>query len=123
MQCEQLQALAYMSLVLQAVGYNLSLAIFAFDCIITGHLVFRSTFFPRILGVLPAVAGLCHLTNSFASFLAPAFAHHLFPYILAPSFIGELSLCLWLLVIAVNVPRWKEKETAWRVGEPKPTID
>src|ERR1035441_10055774 len=23
----------------------------------------------------------------------------------------------------VNVPRWKEKETAWRVGEPKPTID
>lgn len=54
---EQLQALAYMPLVLQAVGYNLSLAVFAFDCIITGYLIFTSTFFPRILGVLLAIAG------------------------------------------------------------------
>jgi hypothetical protein len=117
---EQLQALAYMSLVLQSVGYNLSLAVFAFDCIISGYLIFRSTFLPRILGVLFAIAGLCYLTNSFASFLSPAFAVHLFPYILAPSFIGELSVCLWLLVMGVNVPKWKEKAAAWRAGEPKP---
>ncbi len=110
---EQLQALGYMSLVLQSVGYNLSLAVFAFDCITAGYLIFRSTFFPRILGVLLALAGLCYLTNSFASFLSPAFAHQLFPYILVPSFIGELSVCLWLLVIGVNVPKWKEKATAW----------
>ncbi len=109
----QLQALGYMSLVLQSVGYNLSLAVFAFDCIVSGYLIFRSTFLPRILGVLLAIAGLCYLTNSFASFLAPAFADRLFPYILAPSFIGELSLCLWLLVMGVNVPKWKVKASAY----------
>ena len=113
---EQLQALGYMSLRLQAVGFNLSLAVFAFDCIISGYLIFRSTFLPRILGVLLAIAGLCYLTNSFASFLSPAFADHLFPYILIPSFIGELSICLWLLIIGVNVTKWKEKATAWRVN-------
>jgi hypothetical protein len=119
---EQLQALGYTSLVLQAVGNNLSLSVFAFDCIISGYLIYRSTFFPRILGVLLAIAGLCYLTNSFTSFLSPAFAVSLFPYILVPSFIGELSLCLWLLVIGVNVPKWKVKAAAWRVGEPKPAI-
>ncbi|HXB69360.1 MAG TPA: DUF4386 domain-containing protein [Candidatus Acidoferrales bacterium] len=119
---EQLQALGYMSLVLQSVGYNLSLAVFAFDCMISGYLIFKSTFFPRILGVLLAMAGLSYLINSFASFLAPAFAGQLFPYILVPSFIGELSVCLWLLVMGVNVPKWKEKATAWRAGEPKPGI-
>lgn len=32
----------------------------------------------------------------------------LFPAILVPAFIGELSLCLWLLVKGVNVPKWEE---------------
>jgi uncharacterized protein DUF4386 len=119
---EQLQALGYMSLVLQSVGYNLSLAVFAFDCIVSGYLIFRSTFLPRTLGVLLAIAGLCYLTNSFASFLSPAFADRLFPYILAPAFIGELSLCLWLLVMGVNIPDWEVKVAAWQAGEAKPAI-
>lgn len=33
----------------------------------------------------------------------------LFPAILIPVFIGEASLCLWLLVKGVNVPRWEER--------------
>jgi hypothetical protein len=109
---EQLQALAYTALRLQSAGYNMSLAVFGFSCLVTGYLIFQSTFLPRILGVLLAIAGLCYLTNSFANFLLPAFAAHLFPYILVPCFIGELSLCLWLLVMGVNVPKWKQKAGA-----------
>jgi hypothetical protein len=109
---EQLQALAYVSLRFQSAGYNISLAVFGFFCLVTGHLIFRSTFLPRILGVLLAIAGLCYLTNSFANFLLPALAARLFPYILVPCFVAELSLCLWLLVIGVNVPKWKEKARA-----------
>jgi len=60
-----------------------ALVFFGFHCVIVGYLFFRSTFFPRILGALLAVAGLCYLTNSFASFLSSAFAAHLFPYTLA----------------------------------------
>jgi len=63
-----------------------------------------------------AIAGLCYLTNSFALFLAPRLAAHLFPYILVPSGVAELSLCLWLLVIGVNVAKWEEKASVWRVN-------
>ncbi len=110
---EQLQAFAYMSLRLQAVGYNISLAVFGVYCLVTGYLIFRLTFLPRILGVLLAIAGLCYLTNSFAYFISPELAGHLFPYILVPCFVAELALCLWLLVIGVNVPNWREKARAW----------
>jgi hypothetical protein len=57
------------------------------------------------------IAGLCYLVNSFALLLAPAFADVLFPAILVPAFLGELSLCLWLLVKGVNVSKWKEERS------------
>lgn len=62
------------------------------------------------------IAGLCYLTNSFALLLAPDFANRIFPAILLPAFIGELSLCLWLLVKGVDVPKWEERVKAGRVS-------
>lgn len=108
----QLQAVSLMSLELHAQGFDISLAFFGFQCLTTGYLIFRSTFLPRILGVLYALAGLCYGINSFTVFLAPEFATHLLPYILIPCFIGEASLCLWLLAMGVNVPRWEEQASA-----------
>ncbi len=72
-------------------------------------MIFRSGYLPKILGVLMQIAGLCYLTNSFALLLAPTFADMIFPAILVPAFIGELSLCLWLLVKGVNVPKWEKQ--------------
>ena len=41
--------------------------------------------------------------HSFAgTLLAPTFAAHLIPYIQLPSGIGELSFCLWLLVMGAE---------------------
>lgn len=111
---DQLQALAYIPLRLQSVGYDLSLAFFGFFCVFTGYLIFRSTFFPRIIGLLMAIAGLCYLTNSFVHFLAPQ--HSLFPYILMPCLVAELSLCLWLIVKGVNVSKWEARAIASQVG-------
>jgi len=109
---EQLQALAYASLRLFAVGFGMSLVFFAFYCFLIGYLIFKSVFAPRIVGVLMAIAGLCYLTNSFVYFLAPWLSGRLFPWILLPCFVAELSLALWLLVIGVNVQRWKEQASA-----------
>lgn len=61
------------------------------------------------------IAGLCYLTDSFALILSPALANRLFPTILVPAFVGEASLCLWLLVKGVNVERWMEQAGAARV--------
>ncbi len=105
---EQLQALAYMPLDSQAISYDIQQVIYAGYLLTAGYLVFRSTFLPRIIGVLLAIGGICYLIYSFTSFLAPEFAAHLFPYIQVPSGIAELSLCLWLLVMGVNVSKWEK---------------
>jgi len=90
---------------LHIVPSNLNpLVFFGFYCILIGYLIFRSTFLPRILGALMAFGGLGWLT-----FLAPPLANHLFPYNLAPGILGEGALTLWLLVMGVNVQRWREQ--------------
>jgi len=103
---EQLQALALMFLKLYGQLFNMSFVFFGFYSLLIGYLIFRSTFLPRILGVLMAIAGLGWLT-----FLSPALAHDLSPYILAAG-IGEVSLTVWLLVAGVNAERWKEQAGA-----------
>lgn len=110
----QLQALAYAPLRLQSAGYDLALVFFGIFCIAIGALIWQSTFLPRIVGVLIAVAGLCYPINSFVHFLAPQ--HSLFPYILLPCFIGELALCLWLMAKGVNLAKWEETVSAARLG-------
>lgn len=104
---EQLQALALVFVKFHGQGYNISLVFFGFYCLLIGYLIFRSAFLPRILGVLMAIAGLDWLT-----FLSPPLAKYLSPYIVALGLLGEGSLCLWLLVIGVNVQRWKEQASA-----------
>jgi hypothetical protein len=106
---EQLQAQVSTPLALLAVGYSLAQVFYVGYLLLTGYLIVRSGFLPRILGVLLAFGGLCYLFYSFAYFLSPEFAAHLVPYIQLPSGIGELSLCLWLLVAGVNTQRWKEQ--------------
>jgi hypothetical protein len=93
---------------LHSQGYNISLVFFGFYCLLIGYLIFRSTFLPRVLGVLMAVAGLCYMPYGFATFLSPEFAAGLFPWVMMPG-AGELVLALWLLVIGVNVQRWEEQ--------------
>jgi len=39
--------------------------------------------------------------------MAPSFADRIFPVILIPALVAELSLCLWLLAKGVSVVRWK----------------
>jgi hypothetical protein len=83
-----------------------SLVFFGPYCLLMGYLIFRSTFLPRMLGVLMMLAGLGWLI-----FLSPL-ASPLSTYLKALGFLAELSLCLWLVVIGVNVPKWPEKTNA-----------
>jgi hypothetical protein len=62
------------------------------------------------------IAGLSYVTNSFALVLAPNFANRIYPAVLVPAFVGEASLCLWLIVRGVNVPKWQERVGLKRSG-------
>jgi hypothetical protein len=106
----QLQALAYApGSALSGIDYSIHTVFFGLDILCAAYLVLRSTFLPRTIGVLLAIDGLAYLLYSFAEFLAPGFAAHLVPWIQLPALLGEGSLCLWLLVVGVNVERWKER--------------
>jgi hypothetical protein len=107
----QLQALALLSINLSGYGTQVSLIFFGFYCLSIGYLIFGAGYFPKTLGVLLVIGGLCYVVDSFAYFVAPAFDAKLSPYILAPPGIAELSLCLWLIVMGVNVQRWNEKQS------------
>ena len=105
----QLQALANACLTIHEYGFSIGLVFFGFTCLVIGYLMFKSGYFPKTLGVLQFIAGLSYLTNSFALLLAPAVAARMFPTVLIPAIIGELSTCLWLLVKGVNLSKWNEK--------------
>ncbi len=111
---EQLATMARMSLRAHGYGFGLSLVFFGCFCLVIGYLIFRSGYLPKMIGILMAMAGVCYLINSFALILSPEVADKLYPLILVPAFIGELSFCLWLLIMGVNVHRWRERLTVGR---------
>lgn len=114
---EQLQTLSLFFLNLQSQGYGISLLLFAFYFPIIGYLVYKSTFLPRILGVIYTLAGIGYLSNSLAMFLFPPLLALLFPYSLLPAFIGESSMSLWMIVKGVNIQKWREKASQKQVAE------
>ena len=107
---EQLQALSFLSINAHEYGFGIGLIFFGFECLIDGYLIFKSEFLPRILGIMIFIAGLCYLANSFLLIFNPKLEGLLFPMILGPLvFIGEFSMCLWLLIKGVNVKKWEER--------------
>jgi hypothetical protein len=75
-------------------------------CVVFGQLIYRSGYIPKSIGILMQIAGVSYLVNSFALVLSPTLSGQLFPLVLIPAFIGELSLALWLLVKGVNRESW-----------------
>jgi hypothetical protein len=101
---DQIQALALLSFTLHRQAFNIYLVFFGFWLILTGYLIVRSTFFPRIIGVLVVLDGL-----GWATYLWPPLATTIYPFISIVAAFAEIPLALWLVVVGVNVPRWKEQ--------------
>ena len=59
---EQLQALALLFLKVNDRGAGIALAFFGFYAILTGYLIIKSTYLPRILGIVSVIAGAGWLT-------------------------------------------------------------
>ena len=101
----QLATLSLLSLNIQTQGYAIGLVFFGFYCLIVGYVIYQSKFLPKIFGILYAFSGLCYLVNSFTMFLSKGFENPFFVYFAIPIFIGELSLCLWLLIKGIDTSK------------------
>lgn len=103
----QQQALAYAFVRLNGHAFATYLAFFGMWCALIGVLIARSRFLPRVLGVLMVLDGL-----GWMLYLHPPLAYQMFGIIATVSALAEIPLLLWLLVVGVNEPRWREQAAA-----------
>jgi hypothetical protein len=103
----QRDAMSYLSLQLQDTGLLISFLFWGLDELLTGYLIFRSGFLPRILGLLLGMSGFLYLSDPLLSFGAPAVGGLVFPSGLALCLPGELLTSLWMAAVGLNVARWQ----------------
>lgn len=101
---QQLEALALLFLKLNVRALDMGQIFFGFQWLVIGYLILRSTFLPRILGVIAAFSGLWYLTR-----LHPPLVSALSPYTLAVPGIGVITLILWLTIKGVDSQRWTQQ--------------
>lgn len=99
---EELYARVMLFLDMHKYGYLISGVFFAFNCLITGYLFFKSNFFPKVLGVMLIVASFGYLANCYTNFLAPSYTDVSDIVLLLTAVITELTICIWLLVKGVK---------------------
>lgn len=103
---DQLHALVLLFLNLHDAGFSIIAQIyFGLWLLPLGFLVYRSGFLPRILGVLLLIAAFGYLIDVVAFFLVPNLDLNIAQF----TFIGEVTMLLWLLIRGVNVEQWKAR--------------
>ena len=108
----QLDAMASLALKSHAFGFGIALLLFGPFFLVCGYLIRRSTYFPKVIGILYQVSGVAYLANGLVLVLAPRLAGQAFTALVVPAFVGEASFCLWLLFKGPNVERWKAQADA-----------
>ncbi len=79
---------------------------FALSLVLTGWLVYRSGFFPKVSGVLLALAGVGYFAQSFGTLLAPGLTDTWALVVLVLAIPGELVFALWLLIKGADTGQW-----------------
>ncbi len=105
----QLQQLASLFIDAHAYGFTLGVVFLSLHAALLGYLIFRSGYFPRVLGVLFLMASAGYLSDSLSLLFVLG-------YIVTPAFIAvpiavaELAFPLWLLIRGLNMEKWKEAQ-------------
>jgi hypothetical protein len=108
------RVLAVTFMKLHLLGFDVALSFFGIHVMLIGYLIFRSTYLPRVLGLLLVFGGAAYLTNSLVSLLAPGVLAGRALILLAPAGLAEIAIALWLLVFAVNAKKWEDMAHAIR---------
>lgn len=101
----QINALVSLYLEAHSIGYAIGLTFFAFHCLVLGYLFYKSSYFPKVFGILLVLASFSYLIDSCAIFIFPKYETTDYAFIMFPALITELSICLWLLIKGVSTEK------------------
>ncbi len=82
---------------------------FGLHTLLLGYLVYRSGYFPKLLGILLAIASFGYLLDSFGNFLLPQYEELYASVVLVTALLGELLFAFWLLIKGVNAEGWRKR--------------
>jgi hypothetical protein len=99
---DQLNALVLLFLNAHNSGVLISELFFSLHLFFLGYLLFKSGYFPRILGILLICASAGYLIESFGNFLFPNYDEIFSRVVLVLGVIGELPFMFWLLIKGVK---------------------
>jgi hypothetical protein len=102
----QLNSLAMLFLEAHSFGFTIGIAFLVIHVFVLGYLIYKSGYFPKIIGILFIIAGLGYLIDSFFLLLIPSYTTTPI-YIAIPIAIAELVFPVWLLIKGVNKEGWK----------------
>ena len=104
----QLHGLAMLFLDTYNYGFNIGIVFFTLHTLLLGYLIFKSGYFPKILGVLFIIASLGYLLDSFSYVLLANYKTGPV-YLALPIAIAEIAFPLWLLFKGVNAQQWEKR--------------
>ena len=111
---EQLHGQVKLYLDLHRLGNIIASLFFGLWLIPFGLLVFRSGFFPRVLGILLMVGSLGYLVLFIQTLLFPGTKTTLWSSpLLVVTHASELAMMLWLLSRGLNRDRWRSRASEW----------
>jgi hypothetical protein len=102
-EAEQLHALALFFLNLHTYGYLIAQIFYGGWLLPLGYLVFKSGYFPRILGILLVIASFSYLIDFLTQIFFPDYVAIISPIVVMPAAIAEILFALWLLLKGVNI--------------------
>ena len=105
---DQMNSLLLMSTDVNAFMIIIWGLIFGFHLMLLGYLVYKSGFWPKLLGILLLVASLGYLSQSYVHLIAPEYDSIFSTIVVILSIPGELAFTLWLLIKGLNEERWQE---------------
>lgn len=105
---DQVDALVTLFLDAHSYGFTIGIAFLTIHVFILAYLIFKSGYFPKILGILFFAAGVGYLVDSFALLLFPSYTTT--PAFLSlPIAIAEIAFPIWLLIKGVNKKGYQKR--------------
>lgn len=106
----QLDALAALFVEANNFGVMVWGLLFGIHLALLGYLIYRSGFWPRLIGALVMVASVGYLAQSYGHLVAPEHDGFFEVLVIALAAPGELAFTIWLLWKGVDVDRWYRRQ-------------